>query len=34
MIIFAFGLKPRKVPKAIIKEKVHAAAEILGLSLI
>ncbi len=27
----AFGLKLRKVPKAIIKEKVHAAAEILGL---
>ncbi|CDR30813.1 sn-glycerol-3-phosphate import ATP-binding protein UgpC [Acholeplasma oculi] len=27
----AFGLKLRKVPKAIIKEKVQAAAEILGL---
>ncbi|VEU82352.1 ABC transporter ATP-binding protein [Acholeplasma hippikon] len=27
----AFGLKLRKVPKAVIKEKVHAAAEILGL---
>ncbi len=27
----AFGLKLRKVPKAIIKDKVQAAAEILGL---
>jgi multiple sugar transport system ATP-binding protein len=27
----AFGLKLRKVPKTIIKDKVHAAAEILGL---